>query len=127
MAIASFIAGEAISANDAVYLDSNSLLRKSIATSFTQASVVGVALNSGNTGTLVSVNTDSIQSGFTSLVPGDFQYVSAITSGSLVSYNSWAAQLSTTTLSGLFLSPIGRALTPTSVEIELTIPTHIIK
>jgi hypothetical protein len=127
MAIASFTAGEAISANDAVYLDSNSLLRKSIATSFTQASVVGVALNSGNTGTLVSVNTDSTQSGFTSLVPGDFQYVSAVTSGSLISYNSWAAQLSTTTLSGLFLSPIGRALTPTSVEIELSIPTYIIK
>ena len=127
MAIASFIAGEAISANNAVYLDSSALLRKSIATSFAQASVVGVALNAGNSGDLISVNIDSIQSGFTSLVPGDFQYVSATTSGALVNYSSWASQLSATTLSGLFLAPVGRALTTTSVEIEAATPTYIIK
>lgn len=127
MAIASFIAGEAISAGDVVYVSPSGLLLKSIATSFVQAAAVGVATNAGAAGSLISVNSDSIQTGFTSLTPGDFQYLSATTSGSLVTYSSWAGQLAATTLSGLFLSPVGRALTTTSVEIELAPPTYIIK
>lgn len=127
MAITSFIAGEAISAGNAVYVTSSGYLYKAIATNQTQAAVVGLAVDTVIVSGLTRVITDSIYSNSSSLTPGNFQYLSVATSGSVVPYATWQTELNATTLSGAFLTNIGRALSTTSLDVEVQKPTYVTK
>jgi hypothetical protein len=127
MAITSFIAGEAISAGNAVYVTSSGYLYKAIATNQTQAAVVGLAVDTVIASGLTRVITDSIYSNSSSLTPGNFQYLSVATSGSVVSYATWQTELNATTLSGAFLTNIGRALSTASLAVEVQKPTYVTK
>lgn len=127
MALASFTTDEAISAGNVVFLASTGFLKKALATVREQASVVGVALDSGASGSLIRVHTDAIYSNFSALTPGDLQYLSISTSGALVDYPSWQTQLNALSASGAFLTQVGRAITTTSVEVEISKPIYIIK
>ena len=127
MALTSFQTDEAISAGNLVFLTSTGLIKKAIATVKEQASVIGVALDSGTTGNLIRVNTDAIYSSFSALTPGNVQYLSIASSGSLVDYPSWQTQLNALSASGAFLTQVGRAISTTSVEIEISKPIYVIK
>ncbi len=125
MAITSFRAGEAISAGEAVYVSSTGLIFK--ASSFTQdqASVVGIAIDSGISGDLIRVNTDAIYNAYSGLTPGDLQYLSVITSGQVVNYATWQAQLATTSINP-YQEFLGRAVSSSGVAVELGKPQYII-
>jgi len=127
MAITSFTAAETISASDVVALNSNGLLIKAIASNRDQASAAGVAIDSGVAGSLIRVNTDSVYNGLSSLTPGLRQYLSPTASGSLVDYSTWQTQFGTLTISGVYLSSIGVALTTTAMEVEVQRPIYVTK
>lgn len=127
MAITSFIAGEAISAGNAVYVNPSGFLYKAIATNQTQASVIGVSLDTATQSNLVRVTSDCIYSSLSSLTPGNPQYLSVATSGNIVSYATWQTELNATTLSGAFLTNLGRALSTTSIDVEVQKPVYVIK
>jgi predicted transcriptional regulator len=125
MAINSFIAGESISTGNAVYLSASGYLYKSIATDPAQASVVGVAADSGSFGSLIRVNSDAVFPTVSGLTPGEYRYVSIVTSGQMVSYTTWAADLSASTYSGAYLTIVGRATSSTTLEVEPSKPFFI--
>lgn len=127
MAITSFIAGEAISAGNAVYVTSSGYLYRAIATNQTQSAVVGLSLDTVAVSGLARVVSDFIYSNSSSLTPGTFQYLSVATSGNVVSYSTWQTELNATTLSGAFLTNVGRALSTTSLEVEVQKPIYITK
>lgn len=127
MAITSFIAGEAISAGNAVYVTPSGFLYKAIATNATQAAVVGVALDTTSQSNLVRVAADCLYTSLSSLTPGNIQYLSLATSGSIVSYSGWQTELNAATISGAFLTSVGRALTTTTIDVEVEKPIYIIK
>lgn len=125
MALASFIAGEAISAGNAVYVQANGLLYKASSLNKTQASVIGVAVEAGSLGSLVRVNTDNIYTGYNGLNPGEYVYLSVLNSGQLVSYSGWAAELAT--ISGnVYLETVGRAVTTSGIEVETSTPLYVV-
>ncbi len=126
MAITSFRAGEAISAGDFVYVSAAGFIYKASAVSQDQASSVGVALDSGSSGSLIRVNSDALYTSFSGLTPGDYQYLSVSSSGSIVSYSGWEASLSTTSYPGAYLTVVGRAVTTTSVEVEISKPLFVV-
>lgn len=125
MATTSFRAGESISAGQAVYVTASGFLHKASAGNFTQASVAGVAIDNGTSGSLVRVQSDAVYSSFSGLTPGDYRFLSILTSGQLVSYSSWAAELNSTVLSGAYLTNIGRSVSMTSVDVEIQPPIFV--
>lgn len=127
MAIVSFIASSSISAGDAVYLTASGFVQKAIATNQQQASVAGVAVDTVSSGSLVRVNPDSVYTAFTSLTPGELRYLSIATSGALVDYATWQTQLNALSASGAFLTTVGRSLTSTNMDVEISKPLYIPK
>lgn len=127
MSLASFIAGESISAGNAVYVDASGFLYKAIATNQLQASVIGVSLDTSQQNNLVRVATDFIYSSSSSLTPGELRYLSVSTSGNVVPYSTWQTELNASTLSGAFLTRVGRSLTSTDIDIEVQKPIYVIK
>ncbi len=125
MAITSFIAGEAISAGNAVYVNNSGFLYKAIATNQQQAAVVGVSLDTTTQSNLVRVASDCLYTSLSSLTPGDLQYLSVATSGSIVTYSGWQTELNATTLSGAFLTSVGRALATTTIDVEVQKPIYV--
>lgn len=125
MALASFIAGEAISAGNAVYVEANGLLYKASSLNQTQSSVVGVAIEAGSLNSLVRVNTDNIYTGYSGLNPGEYRYLSILNSGQLVTYSGWAAELATIS-ADVYLEIVGRAVTTSGVEIETSTPLYVV-
>jgi hypothetical protein len=125
MAITSFRAGESISAGEAVYVSSAGLIYK--ASSFTQdqASVVGIAVDSASSGELVRVNSDAIYNEYSGLTPGELQYLSITTSGQVVDYATWEAQLATVSVNP-YQELIGRAITSSGVAVETGKPRYIV-
>jgi len=127
MAITSFIAGEAISAGNAVYVNNSGFLYKAIATNQQQAAAVGVSLDTATPSNLVRVASDCIYTSLNSLTPGNLQYLSVATSGNIVTYSDWQTELNATTLSGAFLTSVGRALTTTTIDVEIQKPIYVTK
>lgn len=124
MAIASFRAGETISAGNAVYVGANNFIYKASAYNFTQASVAGLALDSASAGSLVRVDLDGVFSQSSGLTPGQYHYISPIASGVFVDYATFATQLETISTDA-YLSNVGRALSTTSISIEADLPQFI--
>jgi len=125
MAIASFRAGETITAGDAVYVGSNGLIYKASALNTTQASVGGIAIDGGAAGTLIRVNADGVYSGLSGMTPGEYRYLSVSTSGAIVDYPTWASEF-TALASDAYLTTIGRSVTPTDLQVELSTPTLVV-
>ena len=124
MAIASFSAGEFITSGQAVYVNNTGKLFLASSADKTTSSVVGVAIDTGAVNTLIRVNLDSIYYGYTDLIPGDKQYLSITNSGQIVSYSGWRQEL-TTYADNAYLQYIGRAISTSGIEIELTPPLFI--
>ena len=127
MAVTSFIAGESLSAGDVVHLSSSGFLHKSNGLVLEQASVIGISLDTSSTSSLTRVVTDSIYSSYTSLIPGETRYLALSTSGSLVSYATWQSQFDTLPISGAYLTPVGRAVSTSSLDVEVGKPTYVTK
>jgi hypothetical protein len=125
MAIASFRAGETIAAGSAVYVGANGLIYKASAQNVTQASVGGVAIDGGSAGDLIRVNADGIYTGFSGLTPGQYQYLSITTSGSLVDYAAWSAELNTVSIDA-YLTTIGRVTSTTQFAVEVEPPQFVV-
>lgn len=125
MAITSFRAGEAISAGQAVYVSSAGLIFKASSLTQDQASVVGIAIDSGAAGDLLRVNSDAIYSEYSGLTPGDLQYLSITASGQVVNYATWEAQLATVSINP-YQELIGRAITSSGVAVETGKPRYIV-
>jgi hypothetical protein len=125
MAITSFRAGEAISAGDAVSLNTAGVLFKASALTFEQASTIGIAIDSGSAGSLIRVNNDNIYTSASGLTPGQINYVSVLTSGSFIPYANWETELSLTIFNGAYLAPVGRALATNAIDVEVSKPIFI--
>jgi hypothetical protein len=125
MAIASFIAGEAISAGDVIFIANTGQIYKSSSGYFTQAAVAGVALESAVAGASVRVDCDHIYIGYSGLIPGESQYVAVVNSGQLATYTTWVSGLAETSLSQGFLSRVGYAVSSSGLAIEREIPLLI--
>ena len=124
MAIASFAAGELITAGQAVYVDESGYLYLAGAADVKTASAVGVAIDTGNPGSLVRVNCDAVYNGYSNLIPGDKQYLSILTSGQLVSYSGWLSEFNTNANSA-YLEYVGRVISSSGVEVELSPPVFM--
>jgi hypothetical protein len=125
MAITSFKAGEAISAGELVYVSSASYVYKASSIVLDQASVVGIAVDSGIAGSLIRVNCDAVYPSASGVTPGEYRYLSILVSGQHVPYSTWASELASTAYDGAYLTNIGRAVSTTSVEIEIAKPLFI--
>ena len=125
MAITSFRAGESISAGEAVYVSSAGLIYKASSLTQDQASVVGIAVDSASSGELVRVNSDAIYNEYSGLTPGELQYLSITTSGQVVDYATWEAQLATVSVNP-YQELIGRAITSSGVAVETGKPRYIV-
>ena len=125
MAITSFRAGESISAGEAVYVSSAGLIYKASSLTQDQASVVGIAVYSASSGELVRVNSDAIYNEYSGLTPGELQYLSITTSGQVVDYATWEAQLATVSVNP-YQELIGRAITSSGVAVETGKPLYIV-
>jgi len=125
MAVTSFKAGEAISAGDAVYLSSTGFIYKSLAILSDQAATIGVAIDSGAAGSSVRVNGDFLYTAASGLTPGEYRYVSLLTSGTTVPYSTWETDLALTGYGGAYLTILGRAVTSSGVEVEPSKPKFI--
>lgn len=118
MALASFIAGEAISAGDALYVAPNGLAYRASAQFLNQASVIGLAIESTPANSLVRVNTDNVYPNASGLVPGEVRYLSLLASGVNVNYSGFINELTVTSLDGAYLETIGRVVTTSGIEVE---------
>ena len=125
MAIVSLKAGEAISAGDAVFVSSAGLTFKASAQTFENASVAGVAVNGGVTGDLIRVNSDSVYTSTSAFVAGEIQYLSALASGQYDNYDAVVSGLNASSLEGLYLTEVGRAVTTNKINVERSIPTFL--
>ena len=126
MAITSFRAGEAISAGDVVFVSASGFLYRSIADQLDQAATIGVAIDGGAQGSLIRVNNDSLYLDATSLVPGQYQYVSLLSSGQYEDYTAWASGFALTSYDAAYLTIVGRATSTTSIEVEVSKPLQIV-
>ena len=117
MALFSFVAGETISLNDVVYVESNGLVYKANATTVPQATVAGVALESCAQGSLVRVNPDKLSATFSGLTPGDYAYLS-LSSGQITDYPTWISDLAGSSYVGAYLTIVGRVVSSSGVEVE---------
>lgn len=127
MAIASFYAGEDITAGDAVFVDSNGILFKGIGTDKANASVVGFAIDSVSSGNLTRVDVDAQCTSLSSLTPGVDYFLSLTTSGQIYDYTNWDSDLSLVSASGAFLTRVGKASATTTLNIEIASPIYVIK
>lgn len=125
MAITSFRAGESISAGEVVYVSSAGLIYKASALTQDQASAVGIAIDSAAAGSLVRVNSDAIYNEYSGLTPGELQYLSITTSGQVVDYATWEAQLATVSINP-YQELIGRAITTSGVAVETGKPRYVV-
>jgi hypothetical protein len=124
MAVTSFLAGEDISQGDAVYVDTNGFVYKACGQYLNQASVVGVAIDAGTLGRLIRIATDNIYNGFSGQLPGEYKYLSILTSGQLVSYSGWQSEFLSTGYDS-YLTVVGRAVTTSGLAVESSTPTVI--
>jgi len=125
MAIASFRAGEAIATGDAVYVGASGFLYKASGAGTTEASVVGLAVDNGTSGSLIRVNVDGVFEGLSGLTPGESSYVSITSPGSIVDYSTWLSELSVINVDG-YLTNIGRAVTSTKLSVEVSPPVYVV-
>jgi hypothetical protein len=125
MAIASFRAGETISAGNAVYVGASGLLYKANATNTVQASVAGLALDGGTSSSLIRVDTDSVYTQASGLTPGELRYLSITTSGAVVNYATWATEFAARAADA-YLVRVGRAVTTSGLAIEIDTPTLVV-
>lgn len=126
MAVSSFFAGESISAGQAVYVSPSGYAYKANASNYTQASVAGIAVDNGSNGSLVRVQGDAMYTQYAGLTIGSYRYLSIATSGQLVSYADWATELNATSLSGAYLTNVGRCISTSGVEVELQRPVFVL-
>jgi hypothetical protein len=125
MALTSFKAGESISAGQAVYVASTGFVYKASSLTRDQASVIGIAIDSGAAGDLIRVNPDGVYSDYSGLTPGELQYLSVTTSGQVVNYSTWVSELATVGYDP-YQETIGRAITSSGVEVELGRPLYTV-
>ena len=120
--LVTFKAGQDIAVGDVVTVSTSGLLYKASATDDRTARVVGLAITSGTTNNLIFVNKDSYFASLSGLTPGSSVYLS-ITSGVLnPSYADWIYEVQATTLSGVYVTTLGRAITSSGVSIEISKP-----
>lgn len=124
MAVASFAAGELVTAGQVVYVATDGLLYLASAASLPTASTVGISIDTGNRGSLIRVNCDALYNGYSNLVPGDRQFLSILTSGQLVSYSGWLTEFNTNAKNA-YIQYVGRAVSSSGVEVEANPPVFI--
>jgi hypothetical protein len=124
MAVAAFAAGELITAGEAVYVSGDGFLYRASAADIASAQTAGIAIDTGNAGTLIRVNADAIYYGYTNLTPGEGHYLSVATSGLIVAYSGWQEEFNTNAGTA-YLQFVGRAISSSGVEVELSPPVQM--
>jgi len=125
MAIASFRAGEAIAAGEAVYVTPSGFIHKASALNEDQARVAGLALTDGALHDVVQVNTDGVYAAVSGLTQNEYQFLSVTTSGVLVDYTTWAAELDQA-VTPVYLTNVGRATSSTTLSVEIEPPIYVL-
>lgn len=125
MAIASFRAGGSIAAGDAVYVASDGYLHKAIGSKQVNSVGAGIALDTGNIGSLIRVDTDGLYAKASLLNPGSDLYLSPTISGALVASSGFYQQLASSALGSAYLTKFGRATSTSGFHIELEPPIFV--
>lgn len=118
------VTGDSVSANDFVFINPVGLAFKASALTQDQATTIGVALSSAAAGGYVKVETDAYVATFSGLSPGAMQYV-AVSSGEISDYPTWINSVVSGGYVGAYLTPVGRAISSSGIEIERGLPTFI--
>ena len=128
MAIVSLVAGETITAGQAVYINTSGLALRAQADGgdLQLAAVAGVAQDTVNEGESFRCNVDSVSvipnATFT---PGTALFLHPSDDGELAEYPVFASGVEVTSAVGLYLTRIGTALTADRVAVELKRPIFI--
>ena len=128
MAIVSLVAGETITAGQAVYINTSGLALRAAAdgADFQSAAVAGVAEDTVTEGQSFRCNVDSVSvipsAAFT---PGTALFLHPSNDGELAEYAVFASGVENTAAGGLYLTRIGTALTADRVAVELKRPIFI--
>ena len=128
MAIVSLVAGETITAGQAVYINTSGLALRAAAdgADFQTAAVAGVAQDTVTEGQSFRCNVDSVSvipsAAFT---PGTALFLHPSNDGVLAEYAVFASGVENTAAGGLYLTRIGTALTADRVAVELKRPIFI--
>lgn len=124
MAVARFTSASAVAPGDAVYVTAGGQAQRAIAKNAAQASVVGIAMESGYVGSLVPVNLDAVAVNYAGLTPGTPLYLSIVTSGLLVPYSGWSQEFAV--VSGdSYLTFVGRCVSSSGLSVEISPPRLI--
>lgn len=86
---------------------------------------VGVAINSAEQDGVVIVNKDYIYNGLPNLTPGERVYLSLTSGQYYTNYAAFDAALQASTLSGMYLTELGTALSTNKLHVEIKPPTFI--
>ena len=127
MAIVSLVAGETITAGQAVYINTSGLALRAAAdgADFQSAAVAGVAQDTVTEGQSFRCNVDSV-----SVIPsaaftrGSALFLHPFNDGDLAEYDVFASGIADAPV-GLYLTRVGTALTADRVAVELKRPIFI--
>lgn len=125
MAIKSFRAGEAVTAGDVLFMESSGFAFKGSALERTNATAVGVALDSVASGNLVRVDTDGVYTvSPANLEVASLYYLATTPSGSFQLYDPLISGMIDNNISGVYLSVVGRAVSTSQISIEFSQPVY---
>lgn len=125
MATTCFKAGEAVSTGDVIFLSSAGFLYKASSLTLLQASAVGIALDTGASGSLIRVNPDSLYTNASGLTPGETRYLALSASGTTTTYSAWSDEFILTTYSGAYLTKLGTAVSTSGLSVEISKPLFV--
>ena len=128
MAIVSLVAGETLTAGQAVYINSSGLALRAQAdgADIQLASVAGVAQDTVTEGQSFRCNVDSVATiPGAAFTPGTALFLDPFADGSIAEYSVFASGVASTTADGLYLVRVGTALTAERLAVELKRPIFI--
>ena len=125
MGLVSFRAAQTITSGNFLRVTSNGLAHPASAGDESSAIAIGVAMNSAEAQDLVLVNKDYVYDGLPSLTPGEKVYLALDSGQYYTSYEAFDVALSGSTLSGMYLTELGTAITTEKLHVQIKLPVFI--
>ena len=125
MGLVSFRAGQTITSGNFLRATTDGFAHPATAGNKAGATAIGVAINSAEANDVVLVNKDYIYDGLPSLTPGEKVYLALDSGQHYTSYDAFDVALSGSTLSGMYLTELGTAITSQKLHVQIQLPVFI--
>ena len=125
MGLVSFRAGQPITSGNFLRVTTNGLAYPATCGNKPGATAIGVAINSAEADDVVLVNKDYIYDGLPALTPGEKIYLALDSGQHYTSYEAFDVALSGSTLSGMYLTELGTAITTEKLHVQIKLPVFI--